>query len=305
MKIQPKLPQYQQQNKNNKDNNRNNQNFTGGFDVALRWLDTNQAWGANIVDLSSMVIPRTAVDTINRGPAAGMETGRRESMGTINHASVGVYGTVAGFALAHLLNKRYDVKAHKIFADDQTIDILSRYWNEARATSNEPAQYVRAFTDKVANNIQFFNPSRNAETGLVKLTDAKEVFSKTLADGILNASEGTITKEFKELLRNIALEDTGAETKVILEGFSKKANNSLNTLIGNICNLGKTFMKEKVDETFRVSSGENVFIKALKSLNLKRSIAGLGIATAIGMSTQPINMYLTKKKTGSDGFVGV
>ena len=32
---------------------------------------------------------------------------------------------------------------------------------------------------------------------------------------------------------------------------------------------------------------------------------GLGIASAVGMSIQPLNIYLTKKKTGSDGFVGV
>ena len=36
-----------------------------------------------------------------------------------------------------------------------------------------------------------------------------------------------------------------------------------------------------------------------------RSAIGFGIATAIGLSVQPINMYLTKLKTGSDGFVGV
>ena len=36
-----------------------------------------------------------------------------------------------------------------------------------------------------------------------------------------------------------------------------------------------------------------------------RSSIGFGIATAIGLSVQPINMYLTKLKTGSDGFVGV
>ena len=36
-----------------------------------------------------------------------------------------------------------------------------------------------------------------------------------------------------------------------------------------------------------------------------RSIAGFLIGSAIGMSIQPLNIYLTKRKTGSDGFVGV
>ncbi len=75
MKIQPIIPQNQQQNKQ-KDNTK----FTGAYEVAttaLRWLDTNQAWGANTVDLCSMVIPRTTVDFVNRGPEAGTETARR------------------------------------------------------------------------------------------------------------------------------------------------------------------------------------------------------------------------------------
>ena len=37
---------------------------------------------------------------------------------------------------------------------------------------------------------------------------------------------------------------------------------------------------------------------------MKRSILGVLIATIVGCSTQPINMWLTKRKTGSDNFVG-
>ena len=63
MKIQPLKPQY-----NDKIRNPKQQNFTGAMVAGtafLRFLDTNQAWGANAVDLCSMVIPRTTVDFIN------------------------------------------------------------------------------------------------------------------------------------------------------------------------------------------------------------------------------------------------
>ena len=50
---------------------------------------------------------------------------------------------------------------------------------------------------------------------------------------------------------------------------------------------------------------ENSFIKGVSKFMKTRSALGFGIATAIGLSVQPINMYLTKLKTGSDGFVGV
>lgn len=113
--------------------------------MGLRFLDTNQAWGANAVDLASMVIPRTTVDFVNRGPAAGMETGRREASGTINHSLVGVYGTVAGLALATALNNKYGIKAHKLFVDDETLDLLAKAWDkQVKAGNNEPVKdYLR------------------------------------------------------------------------------------------------------------------------------------------------------------------
>ena len=307
MNIQQVSPQIQQ-NKRNQFQGKN-PNFTGGFEVAssaLRFLDTNQAWGANAVDLCSMVIPRTTVDFINRGPEAGTETARRESMGTFNHSMVGVYGTAAGLALASMFNKRYGIRADKIFANDQTVDILAKYWAEARQASDDPKVYVKNYADKIADNIQFFNTSAETETGYVKLShDAKEEFSRALSDKLLNSDSKTIEKEFQKYLHSLLVSDTGAETKVVLEGHSIKADNSLKTLIGNVYNVSKTFFEKGVDEVFKANGAENKFVKGLKSLNLRRSVLGLGIATAIGMSTQPINMYLTKKKTGSDGFVGV
>ena len=104
-----------------------NPNFTGMGDLALRFLDTNQAWGACAVDLGCMVLPRTITD-FSRGTDAGMETARREGMGTVNHSMVGVYGTLAGLALAAGINGMYqfgknDIKASDIFADSETLDL--------------------------------------------------------------------------------------------------------------------------------------------------------------------------------------
>ena len=73
--------------------NAQNPNFTGFIPAVklLNFLDTSPAWGANAVDFFCMVLPRTLTD-FGRGPAAGMETARRESMGTINDSAVGAYG---------------------------------------------------------------------------------------------------------------------------------------------------------------------------------------------------------------------
>ena len=299
MNIQP--INSQQQNKQ--------QNFKGAFETGsaiLRFLDTNQAWGANAVDLTSMVIPRTTVDFVNRGPAAGAETGRRESMGTFNHSMVGVYGTAAGMGLAYLFNRKYGIRADKIFANNDTVDILSKYWTEAQKTSSDPKVYVKAYTDKLAENIKFFNTSVDKTNGYISLSkEAQEQFSKELSEKLLNSNSKTIDKDFSKYLQTLLVSDTGAETKVVLEGFNIKADNSLKNLISNVYNVSKTFMNDGVEKLFKSSGSENVFIKGLKNLNIKRSVAGLAVAAIVGMSTQPINMYLTRKKTGQDGFVGV
>lgn len=131
--IQPKyidnkgFTQKQNQYKNT------NPNFTGGADLFLRFLDTNQAWGANAVDLFCMVLPRTLTD-FSRGVDAGTETLRREGMGTANHSMVGAYGTLAGLALASGINGMYklgenDIKANSIFTDAETMDMQGAIWN--------------------------------------------------------------------------------------------------------------------------------------------------------------------------------
>ena len=104
-------PQFKTLTENKKE--KQNIQFKGTGDyisLGLRFLDTNQAWGANAVDVGSMVLPRTTVDFINRGPAAGMETGRREASGTINHSLIGVYGSLAALAFSLALNKTFNVR---------------------------------------------------------------------------------------------------------------------------------------------------------------------------------------------------
>lgn len=307
MKIQQILPQQLNKEKQQKENIR----FTGASDIVssgLRFLDTNQAWGANAVDLCSMVIPRTTVDFINRGPEAGTETARRESAGTINHSLVGVYGTGAGLALAALFNNKYGIRADKIFADNNTIDILAKYWHEARQTGTDNKAVVKAYTDKLAANIKFFNTDLDKESGLIAMSeDTQKEFSSKMSDMLINKNDKAKFKEFSKFMHNLMTSDTGAESRVVLEGFERKADNTSKTLIANIYNVSKTFLEGKVDDAFKNSKmvDTNEYINGLKKLNLQRSALGLGVAAGIGMSIQPLNMYLTKKKTGQDGFVGV
>lgn len=323
MKVQHVAPQIVNRNKNNDKNE--NVRFTGAADwstLLLRFLDTNQAIGANSVDLCSMVIPRTAYDMKKRGPEAGLETARRESMGTINHTLVGAYGVLGGMLVAAAVNRAYNVRADKIFADNKTTDILAKYWHKAVKLENElklqdpkqaePFDAVKSYLNDLFDNVKVYNTSKNAETGWTAIPseDKKLVVDKLytlLKEGKLDR----IDKESTAYIKSVITAATGGE-KVRLElrngnKLVKSSSNTLHTLIENIHNLSKTFIKSDVKKIFEKAESvdTNSFVNALKSMNNKRTAIGLGIATAIGMSTQPINKYLTFKKTGQTGFVGV
>ena len=297
MNIQP--INFQNINSNKKENIK----FTGAYDaftLGLRFLDTNQAWGANAVDLASMVIPRTTIDFINRGPAAGMETGRREASGTINHSLVGVYGTVAGLALAAALNKTYGIKAHKLFVDDQTLDILGKAWDkQVKAGNKEPlADYLKdvfAGAETRIGDDWVKIPENNLNDIVTKFTSALNEKNAPL----------TIPKDLKNYTKSVIMHSTGAENTFRLA--KEQTTTSVSNLLDSIYNVSRTFVNEKVGNAFKESKDidANVYLKSLKRMNLHRSMLGLGIASAVGMSIQPLNIYLTKKKTGSDGFVGV
>lgn len=303
MKIQGTLPQHiNTENKKEKQNVR----FTGGFEAfstALRFLDTNQAWGANAVDLGSMVIPRTTVDFVNRGPAAGAETGRRESAGTINHSLIGVYGSAAGLAFATLLNKDYGIRADKIFADNETVDIVgTAFHKQIHNGSKNPLEDALKET--------FSNLSTTVD-GIEKRLDNNQVdnvVKRTIT--ALNSKDidsRTITDSTKKYLVNYINQALGSESDYKLAAPSKETTTSLSTFIENVYNLSKAFTEESVVKAFKAAKDfdKNEFINRFKSMNKNRTIAGMAIASGVGMTIQPLNIYLTKKKTGSDGFVGV
>lgn len=286
MKIQ-NIPQY-----NNNKNNNNQQKFTGAMEAGtafLRFLDTNQAWGANCVDLCSMVIPRTTVDFINRGPEAGTETARRESMGTFNHSMVGVYGSLVGAFLAAAMNKRFGIKAHKIFADNETFETVTKSF-DAYKGSDYKAHLKNIFSQ--------LETQVDGEWRKIPAEDIEKLAGKFNSAMLNKQAPDLINKELMSYSKAVVTSATGSQNAYRFAGTRNTF--TLTSGIENIYNITKAAIAK---DTKNISSAD--FLKAMKKMNVRRSLIGLGIATAVGMSTQPINMYLTKKKTGSDGFVGV
>ncbi len=300
---------YPQQRQNSKEQlNNNQQKFGGAFDcvsLALRFLDTNQAWGATAVDVGSMVLPRTIVD-FQRGVNAGVETATRESSSSANHALVGVYGTLAGLMLASSFNSRFGIKFNKIFAGDKILDNLGESWHEEVQAGNKNP--LRKHLEKVVGSIEGFNPSGSKEGWVGIPKDTQKLIVDRLENDITSSNKAKISKETEKYIHSLITSSTGAEAKMRLlkKGQEHVSGLDLKTMLENIYSVTKTFTSEKVGNVFETTKdfSANDFIKSMKKFNKMRSLMGIGIAGAIGMSIQPINRYITKRRTGEDKFVG-
>lgn len=302
-----------------KKDNKSTPNFTGGFDMALRFLDTNPAWGADAVDLCFMVVPRTATD-FGRGSNAGFETMRREGMGTANHSSVPLYGALAGMAVAAGLNRIYfadsNVKANKIYADSETLHLMGKlYKQELDSAKNCPnAKPLKEFLVKYFNSYEALSPNINGKyISLESVAKDGENVAQEAADIIVKEIEANKNKPAKEAIATAkakiisALGGVENNFRIIAPKGSKQHTSryTIDTIVDNAYKLGSAFNIESIKDSISNSNGvDSEFIKAMKKMNMKRSLIGIGIASAIGISAQPFNMYLTRRKTGESGFVG-
>ena len=214
------------ENKKEKENIR----FTGAYDaisLGLRFLDTNQAWGANAVDLGSMVIPRTTVDFVNRGPAAGTETARREASGTINHSLIGVYGSVAALAFAMGLNKKFGIRADRIFADNEMYDIVGQaFHNNVQQNKEKSLDFtIKNTLRDIYSNLTTNVGGKEKALTPYQIDEIVERANNALTNSDIDGDK--ITKNTKQFLVNYITEATGSESDFKLKAFGKETTTNL------------------------------------------------------------------------------
>lgn len=303
--------------KNKKNNLQNNPNFKGlaaGGLGMLSFLNNSPAIGACAVDLGSMVIPRTVVDTKNRGIDAGTETAVREASSTVNHAIVGVVGATAATVLSGAFNNSFNVKANKIFVNSDAIDVFSSIWKES---SSKEDFYRRSLEKSLGLNGSIWKNIALVDEETIEaygFTGNKSL-AQAIAEKLAPITEETAKKVKAPILKkaeDIIKANTGAALhkieipKVVIDAAGNSKNdkqvveNTVDVILDNMVALGNAFEKQ-------VKNGRLIddFVDKIKPLKRNTALLGLGVSTLIGISIQPINKYLTKKRTGNDGFVGV
>lgn len=315
MKLQTITPKLQpNSNKNDQPQQPVQTSFKGleALTAALNFLQTNQGVGASFVDAAFMCTPRTIVD-FSRGPEAGVETARREFSSNINDSLLGAYGLGAAWLLSRKFNNTYGVEAHKMPVDKDRLDVLS----EIRYKSGDinDAKNLDSYLEEALNKTKGFNPATSEWVGVDEEVKnlVKERIKKEVQEAVPGDKKAAKTKykEAKKYIKSMLAKSTGAESDFKIN----ESASALDDYIDDLFKVTKAFMSKKVVPLFnkekltnpdeiKKAIKENKFLKEFKTLKL--GTAGLGIAAcaAIGASVQPINMYLTKKKTGTTGFVG-
>ena len=244
-----------------------NTQFKGAVSSSLRYLATNQAIGANLTDLSFMVIPRVWTDT-KRNPDACLETARREASGTINHSSIGLYGVAGGALLSGIMgiNKKFNIKANSMFTAPETLNILAE--NKAKQVKDNLQQID--YLKETLSNVKAYNPTaQNADKeGFVKLSqetidDIAHLIDKSLKDETMTSKKWVKkgASDSLQVLINKIIAATGAESKYILESSDKKiiSETNLKTLLEDIYKISDSFNKKDVLKTFEEPPKNVVF----------------------------------------------
>lgn len=268
--------------------------------TGLKGLDGSPALGACAVDLGSMVIPRTAIEFKNRGQQAGFEAAIREGTSCLIHACVGLIGLGAASLLSGKFNDKYGVKAQNIFANADTIDNMSKMWKGSEGQK----QFFETFTDSIkglnGSNWRTLSKASKEEVvdGLVEIAKKTEELSKV--KGVDKSILSREIKDLKSVVLSKITKDTGAQSsfKLAAQTGTKEISASLSELVDNavvLSNSFKTKTAEKLPD----------FVRELKRNKVASTALGMGICALMCMSVQPVNRYLTKKRTGQDGFVGV
>lgn len=292
---------YQKASLNKNKNVSNTPAFKGFWNKSYKFLADEPVWGATIIDLTAMVAPRTWTDGKNRGFNAGFETGFRESESSANDAAVGLYGVAAGSLIAGAINHKYGVKVNKIFASTDASHVYTAKWDKNAGNMDN---YIKDIVD----NIEAFNPnSPKADAkGFVRIPDDHKQGIIEDLKTIANAAPDKMNKVWKETKDNLAgkmLDALGVEDSLKLvhkeAGVEKATSSNAKILMENFYHMTKAFKSNKV------SSKTGEFLKDYHKFGNLRTAIGILIAGIFAVGAQPLNVYLSKKRTGTDGFVGV
>ena len=272
-----------------------NTSFKGVGDAllsAIQVCERNPMLNVAVLDFSTAIIPRTAVESKTNGHA-GFEAFRRESSGLLINCMIP--GFVAlGFGKLfnnHIIGKKSDLSS--CWAGTKTIDTLAGVYNstEGDCRTKVKESYKKILTnltgidgknEKMFKEISGLNIENTAE----KLTE--HVFNPKASGKELDSIYRSVA-DATSITEHISLKDA--------EGNVTKLDGNLKSLFKDSSKFFKGVAKEGLTENSKVMD----YASKAKKLVGAKSLAALAVILPLAASMQYINRKITAKRSGEDG----
>lgn len=294
---------------------------------SLTTLDSNPMANAAIVDIFSMVLPRTYVDTKERNKYAGAETFIREISSTI---VVCLSAGVLAKGIAHLYNKfvNPDIQVNPdSWVSKDSMGLLQEAWGKG----NNTHEYVQNIFENLhapdgdhENHWKKFEKTpiewledekwkkftwkdesfKNIHNELITKSKIEETLAKIIGNDVDNKD----AKQILEIIEHRVANALGAANIVRTAVDTGKKDEKGNAIVKNLETSVHNLLRDTYDMGKNVFTNESVdvskAIDKLKGMNKIKTYGALTVASTLGLITQYINRQITKKRTGTDAFVG-
>lgn len=296
--------------------------FTGSLDGILTQslvaIDTNPMVNAALVDVFAMVIPRTYVDSKKRNEYAGTETFFRELTGTF---IVCLSSGIIAKGISHLYNKivNPEIKINpNSWATNDGLNLLSHSWEKS---GGDVKKYISEILTNISGTngttisrwkdidwktVQWHDDSgwdslewedhkfKNIPERLKDEEKIVETLSRIIEDKTLDKDDA---KNILRIIEHRITNAFGVNNSINVALGDKTTNSSLKNLLRDTYDLGKNIFTNKEINT-------QAALNKLTKMSRVKTLGALTVASLLGLTNQYINRQITKKRTGTDAFVG-
>jgi hypothetical protein len=274
--------------------------FVNASNIAttLDMLKQNPVLEVAVLDLTTMVAPRTVID-YNQNPDYGKETLFRELAPVIFNP----YGpTIVAAALMAKMGYK------GVHAGRDTLQTLHSIWQETKgndfhapnATETHKHNAIKNYANGIIERISSTTTQNNNFTELTP--EHKEALSDKIAHLILSNKEG---KEHKDKMGEAAnYFTTHTKTSECLQvKFSEEHKFSANikTILEDVVSTGRKIFTNPAVQ--KLEGAETGVIKKLVGFAPKKTLLGAGLSIASIITLPAINNAITKYRTGKSGYV--
>lgn len=287
----------------------------GAITQTLVTIDTNPMVNAALVDVFAMVIPRTYVDTKERNKYAGAETLFRELTGTF---IVCLSSGILAKGISHLYNKfvQPEIKVNpNSWVSNDSLALLKHSWDK----NNDSDKYVEQILTNISgtdgrktnhfnninwDNVEWFDDKKwsnfswsnqNFNNIQDRLKNRDEIV-KSLGEIVGNDVDAKDAKQVLQIIEHRVANALGVGSSINVKLDDKTLGTSLHNLLRDTYDLGKNVFTKGIN----IESA----IEKLTKMNKVKTLGALSVASILGFTNQYINRQITKRRTGTDAFVG-